>query len=70
MFVSHDVIFDEGPAHHTVSVGETETETPLTVASSTPASNTLPPDTTAPTMTTPTTPAPEPTLHRSAHVMS
>ncbi len=49
VFVSCDVIFDEGPAHRTVSVGETETDVPLTVQD---------PTTPSTPSTTPSTPPP------------
>ncbi len=40
VFVSCDIIFDEGPVHHSVSVGETETEVPLTTQGPTMAPDT------------------------------
>ncbi len=68
VFVSHDVIFDEGPAHRTMSVGETEDEPPLNT-SATPASSSSPvtPPATSPTEPTPTVPT-EPTLRRSTRL--
>ncbi len=68
VFVSRDVIFDEGPAHRTMSVGETEDEPPLNT-SATPASSSSPvtPPATSPTEPTPTVPT-EPTLRRSTHL--
>ncbi len=59
VFVSRDVIFDEGVAHRSMAVGETELET-----TAIPSSNTAP--TTSTTTATETTPTPdvpaEPTL--------
>ncbi len=73
VFVSRDVIFDEGPAHRTMSVGETEDEPPLTTSaasmtsSSTSSSPATPPMESTPTVTTPE-PTTEPTLCQSTHL--
>ncbi|PBK93560.1 hypothetical protein ARMGADRAFT_1101663 [Armillaria gallica] len=42
MFVSRDVILDEGPAHQTMSVGETEDEPPLNTSATSTSSSSSP----------------------------